>query len=310
MKRRQKFYTDVVQRQTRSERFVNYIVLALIAFILVGVWYVQKFFTTLDETDYIQDARQINEDPPGLQDRQPPIEMQGPEIPVSKPETVAEGDYSIIILNPVSSGFEPVNFKASSSSQPFQTRLGKDRFEALVNEPAYTGHTQWYGWMSLGNRPDRPFYFVLDQQDSNQLLMYFDANANNDLSDDGEPLVNRGSGNGGPGGFATPLQIPWKYLIEPAPYEGNFDLWFYSNLAGWQRGQQVSHYSRTQLQGNIEIAGKTYLAILVDQGYNDADLTNDGIIIDLNGNGKFDREEHAGQVHTIDGKQYRFEIHW
>ena len=220
---------------------------------------------------------------------------------------VNPGDVNLSIVN---NGFVPVQFKGPASSTPLNVQLQPQRPAAIRKIPVYSGHTQWYGELKLGNRNNNHFQFVLDQRNDGRMFMYFDRNNNGDLTDDGQPLVNQGSGNGGPGGFACRIGVPWDMLVENSPFQGNFNIWFFSNKSGWKQGQRVSHYSQTQLEGKLRLGNREYTALLIDQGYNDADLTNDGVLLDLNGNGRIDRNERAGTSYTIDGDTYRFHIRW
>ncbi len=216
----------------------------------------------------------------------------------------------IVNLSIGSHGFSPVNFKGSATSDSLNIKLTKKKYNGINAEPDYSGMVQWYGYMDLGNRHNRRFYLVLDLQRDETFVMYFDKNKNGNLTDDGKPLLNKGSGDGGPGGFARQLSIPWPILIENSPFEGDFNIWFFSNKSGWGRGNRVSHYSQTQLEGRLSIAGNEYMVLLVDKGYNDADLTNDGVRIDLNGNDKIDRDERASNTHEINGQNYTFDVMW
>jgi hypothetical protein len=80
----------------------------------------------------------------------------------------------------------------------------------------------------------------------------------------------------------------------------------------WPRGA-VAHYSRTQLKGTVYIEGQAYVAYIADAGENDTDLTNDGISVDVNGDGEINRQQEffpPGQVAHIHGKEYVFVITW
>ncbi len=210
-------------------------------------------------------------------------------------------------------GFEPVEFGIGARSTPLNVPLSRDRPAALRLEPAYDGNQQWYGVLTLGS-PVGEFSFVLDLLPDGKFAMWFDADANGDLTNDGAPLRNQGSGDGGPGGFATTLRIPWRTLSAEAPFEGEFSIWFYSNKSGWKRGQRASHYSRTQLKGMQVIGDREYVAWIADSGYNDADLTNDGMWVDLNANGKADKDEWYADVRAHGRRaadaRGRVEVRW
>lgn len=73
----------------------------------------------------------------------------------------------------------------------------------------------------------------------------------------------------------------------------------------------ASHYSQTQLRGSAAIQDQTYTAYLADTRINDGDFTNDGIYLDIDGDGKINSEtEHIGFGKTLDlgGQSYRFLI--
>ena len=210
-------------------------------------------------------------------------------------------------------GFEPVEFQIGAGSTPLNVPLSGDRPAALRREPAYEGSQQWYGVLTLGS-PVREFAFALDLLPNGKFAMWFDVDANGDLTDDGAPRTNQGSGDGGPGGFATILRVPWRALTAEAPFDGDFSIWFYSNKSGWKRGQRASHYSRTQLKGRQLIGDREYVAWIADSGYNDADLTNDGMWVDLNANGKADKDEWYADLgargRRAAGARGRVEVRW
>lgn len=137
--------------------------------------------------------------------------------------------------------------------------------------------------------------------------MYFDKNQNADLTDDGEPLRNQGSGR-----FATQINLPVSQLIKELDTEENFAIWFYLNEHSWKK-RYANHYSRTQMKGTVSINSKKYLAYIAEWKLNDADFTNDGIYIDLNSNGKIERKTEfirPGRVLQIEGREYLFDIKW
>ena len=219
------------------------------------------------------------------------------------------GDIIIYDISILHDGFSPVLMKGPATSLPLNVQL-ETTPQDKIREPEYSGHEQWYGFLDLGNRQDKRFHLVLDLQKNNKFLMYFDKNNNKDLTDDGKPLENNGSGSGGPDGFATTISIPWKTLIREVPFDDDFKIWFFVNRAGWDNGNQASHYSLTQLAKTIQIDGSYYLALLVDNGYNDGDLSNDGIVIDLNRNDRVDQGERPALTHVINGLNYEFTVHW
>jgi hypothetical protein len=219
-------------------------------------------------------------------------------------------DFSVGIS---ANGFKPVEFQIGARSTPLNVPLSRGRPAALRREPAYEGSEQWYGVLTLGS-PVREFPFALDLLPNGKFAIWFDADANGDLTDDGAPLTNKGSGDGGPGGFATTLRVAWRTLSAEAPFDGEFSIWFYSNKSGWARDHRASHYSRTQLKGKVAVGRDVYVAWIADSGYNDADLTNDGMWVDLNANGKADKDEWYADVRArgrrAAGARGRVEVRW
>jgi hypothetical protein len=204
------------------------------------------------------------------------------------------------------SGFTPVVMKVAASWNT-STPLSPTAPSRIFKEPRYQGSSQRYGTLRLGTQTNPLYDFVFDLIPAPHPLVYFDANQNGDLTDDGKPLTNQGSGI-----FASTIHLPFRHLVRDAPFADDFSLWFFTNDSLWPRGA-VAHYSRTQLKGTVAVEGHTYVAYIADAGENDADLTNDGISVDINGDGKIDRQQEffpPGQVAYIHGKEYIFVITW
>jgi hypothetical protein len=177
----------------------------------------------------------------------------------------------------------------------------------LTGEPTYVG-VQRYGCLILGDRA-RKFPFCLDVQDGGKTILYFDCNANYDLSDDGGPHTNQARSPGSSRDFACEVAIPWKLLRDNCPLDGDFRIWLFVNEQGWQM-EAASHYSRTALIGSASVNGRRYTAYLIDDGYNDADLTNDGVVIDLNDDGEIDQGEGPAKAFLIGGQRYKIAVTW
>ena len=108
------------------------------------------------------------------------------------------------------------------------------------------------------------------------------------------------------------ITLPFRRLIREVSFPGTYALWFFTNDSLWKR-YTIAHYSRTQLQGIVHIAGKAYVAYIADAGNNDADLTNDGVSVDVNGDGHIDRQQEyfpPDKVAHIHGQDYAFVITW
>ncbi len=203
--------------------------------------------------------------------------------------------------------FTPVNFQISTNWLPYRDKLTTVRPPGITNEPVYESPVQKYGYLRLGTRMPDIYHYVFDDVDAKHPLVYFDTNGNGDLTDDGGPLRNRGSGI-----FATTVKIPLRRLWRNYMNYGVFEIWFFTNDSHWKKNYSC-HYSRTQLKGTVMIDGKSYTAYIGERGQNDADFTNDGICIDIDGNEKVDRKAEcapSGEGIFLNGKRFYFTIDW
>ncbi len=201
--------------------------------------------------------------------------------------------------------FTPVNFRIAARHPPFSTSVTDRKPDIIRREPVYGGTQRFYGVLGLGRNREQRFGFAVDMHGPREILgVYFDRNADGDLRNDGV-LRNQGTGR-----FAAVLKIPWRRIVPDCPYRRDFAFWFYTNEAGWQRGRFFSHYSRTQLKGSLLLGGKTFPAYLAEVGYNDGILINDGIYVDVNRDGKMDREEHFMEEITAGDYHRRFIVTW
>ena len=201
-------------------------------------------------------------------------------------------------------GFRPIRMTVAASWNR-STPLFAEPPEAIRREPAYRGEAQRYGHLMLGTGDYRRFDFVFDLVSGPNPVLYFDLNQNGDLTDDGGPIRNQGSGI-----FAAAIDIPFDRIMPQLSFEEPLTIWFFTNDSLWAKGR-VAHYCRTQLKGQVVIDGRRYTAYIADSGVNDADFTNDGIQIDLDGDGEIDRKTERfrpGRPAVIDGTAYRFHI--
>jgi hypothetical protein len=205
----------------------------------------------------------------------------------------------------ISGEFEPVGMKLSSRSGVLP-KLSDSPPGYLLQAPEPKGGQRKYGKLLLGTGDNRTYDFILDIIPDGRSLLYFDGNQNRNLTDD-PPLENRGRGI-----FGTVIQIPMRRLIKEMNRDGDFKIWFFTNKSLWAKGG-ARHYSITQMKGRVTVHGKNYQAYIAERGGNEADFTNDGIFIDLNGNGKIETDTEYfpdGGIGNIDGKECRFDIRW
>ncbi len=197
-------------------------------------------------------------------------------------------------------GFRPVGFRIGAVSRSIA--LSKQPGRRMHRLPGFTASEQRYGVIRLAH--GREYGFALDLAASGY-RMHLDLNRNGDLRDDGKPLLNQGKGL-----FATKLILPLDQVSGIPRLKGDYRLWLFTNPASWKRGRML-FYSMTQLQGQLQLKGQRYTAYLADNGPVDGDYRNDGISIDLNGDGKIDRRSELfsqGKPVLMDGEGYSFRI--
>ena len=204
-------------------------------------------------------------------------------------------------------GFEPVGMRVAASWKQASAKLSRNKPRSILREPPYRGRSRLYGHVRLGTFDNNAYAFAFDLVDGPNPDLYFDFNNNGDLSDDGPPVENQGSGR-----FAAEIRLPAREIIKELATDQEIAIWFFTNDSLWKRGY-ATHYTRTQLAGRVAINGKSFMAYLTDRDINDLDLTNNGIYLDLDGSGKVDwKTEYVapGQVARINGKDYVFDVGW
>jgi len=206
--------------------------------------------------------------------------------------------------------------KESPLGLPFRqtaaSALKKTPYERLSREPQYKSQKVQYGFLKLGNAKDNKYTFVIDDLESDTWIGYFDKNNNEDLTDDGPPLKNQGSGK-----FATmlALEVPVVFPRKRKPVNRPYNLWFSINNDG------AKFYSRCHYTGHVEVGevitrtwtDKKYTAIVYEMFNHDALYRESGIWIDLDRDGKLDKEkEHFANGATLktDGKDYTIRLNY
>ena len=250
--------------------------------------------------------------------QEPPVRKQALEQEMEKARKRAEQEAHRRVEQ-AGAGAEHISLSIAKEFVPIKTDTIGSRWKAfsapfsgnrpggIIREPRYQDGNQLYGRMELGTRDNKTYYFVFDLVNGPHPILYFDRNQNGDLADDGGPLRNQGSGR-----FATVINLPVSQLIKELDTEESFAIWFFLNERSWKKGY-ANHYSRTQMKGTVSINSKKYLAYIAEWKLNDADFTNDGIYIDLNSNGKIERNTEfirPGSVTQIEGRKYLFDIKW
>jgi hypothetical protein len=164
-----------------------------------------------------------------------------------------------------------------------------------------------YGHFDFGITKNRRHYLAMDELADGTIQMHFDMKGNGRLDD---TLPKMGQFKAGEKAFATLIEFPWSYLMDNAPFEGYFKLWFISNASEWAISG-FTKSSRTQLLGAIQLNGQKYDLIVADTAFsdNDGNLTNDGLCLRKAGQKAVcwkDAEVKAGI--TLDGRRYAFNV--
>ena len=212
-----------------------------------------------------------------------------------------------VISVTIANNFAPVDMVLAAGGYSSVDLLDSPGDVTLV-EPAYSGDLQRYGSFELGTKPNRIYHFVFDTDDRGEhTVLYMDANQNLDLTDDGPPLSNQGSDV-----FATYLTLPVGRLIKEYDSSDRFKIWLFADELTWPDGP-VRYYSATQMKGSVTVEGKNLLAYIAERRRNDADFTNDGVFLDLNGNRTIEMSEEyigPGRIFDFEGKRCVLSVNW
>jgi len=185
--------------------------------------------------------------------------------------------------------------------------LSTKSYEILVKEPAYISSQVLYGYIPIGNSSDNKISFVIDNLEQEAWTMYVDLNNNNDLSDDGPPLRNQGTGR-----LAASISLNVDIITSSGEIiQRPYTLWFWVNV---QNGKKIPRfYSRCYYKGCIAIEGKEYTSVAFEMFKHDALYRESGLWIDLDNNGKLDKDkEHFndGSVVSLNGRKYHLRLNY
>ena len=173
--------------------------------------------------------------------------------------------------------------------------------ETLIAEPSYRWEEPRYGYLVLGNAADNHFTFVIDDFDGKTWVAWFDRNNNEDLTDDGPPVRNQGTG-----WFAAliALEVPvvsasGETTVRP------YQFWL------WAGERSASFYSRCHYQADVRVGEARVTAVVFEQYRHDALYADAGIWFDLNGNGRLDEKSEffqAGERVPAKGGAFRVRL--
>jgi hypothetical protein len=205
--------------------------------------------------------------------------------------------------------------------------LSRRAREKLTGEPAYVSRKPLYGHVKLGNGKDTKYTFVIDESHGTRSgydTFYIDANNNQDLTDDPKLVGTFSADNPFSAEFPTAeLKVEcdgktYTYHVKPHVYSSN--------------RASVSLASAGYCQGQVTLDGKTYKVAVFDDLMNGCfnDLyaspqeygrsgsiygVGDTMMIDLNGDGKFDKKTpytpevfHLGKYLPWGGRCYEVKV--
>lgn len=163
-------------------------------------------------------------------------------------------------------------------------------------EPDYLGQVG-YGCIGLGAAGDRLFLLALDRPAGKPWRLYFDGDNDGDLTNDGGPLFNQGTGK-----FAYPVEARIKVVgpggsLLTVPYR----LWLWADA----EAREMRFYAQAHFAGTLAVGSRRYAIAAFEARAHDGLFHEDGLWIDADGDGRFGDGEHFadGAVVGIGGRQ-------
>ena len=160
----------------------------------------------------------------------------------------------------------------------------------------------WYGRIQLAGRKH---CVAVTGWPGPHPWLWFDA-AGDGLDND-EPVENQGSGK-----LAARLHLPMPDPIVRGFHPANreYTLWAWLRERGGR--PSLYYYPTVELEGTVTLEGETRKVVIAERhDATDGDFTDDGVYVDLDGDGKIDSEEYvppAGLLRLPSGTRYRFVI--
>ncbi len=174
-------------------------------------------------------------------------------------------------------------------------------YEPLTAEPVYRSPHVRYGCLLLGNSEDNRISLVLDGPEQKTFVAYIDRNNNEDLTDDGPPIRNEGTGQ-----FAAVFDVEVPVVLASGrSIQRPYRLWLWASVNG------ASFYTRCHFKAVVQLGGLMTTAIAFEQFHHDALYKESGIWVDLNGDGRLDEKTEnfaSGSTVMIDGQAYRINL--
>ena len=184
--------------------------------------------------------------------------------------------------------FHPVSFEIAAASLPLT--LDDDLVAVWSSGDRRHGTFQF----ATGVSYDFELFAVRDD-----LLLFVDTNRNGDFSDDGEPYRSPADA------FEVTVEFPMTD-VSGLNDSGTYQLWVYRTPEGGLR--QVA---LTQFAGEVSLADRRYKAYVVENTSIDGNYANEGVYIDVNGDGRIHpaREYFAsGAALNISGQPFELVV--
>lgn len=159
--------------------------------------------------------------------------------------------------------------------------------EDLVKEPEYASERPLYGTILFGNSEDNWFTVVIDQVPEQGKIAYFDKNNNEDLTDDGGPVLNQWNEADRNEYFSGDVEFPYE-VRDPTTAEKypRISHLFLRQAEGWLAYSTAGCYL-----GKVMIGDQEYAAAAYDNINPDGLYREEGIYVDLNHDRRFVQEE-------------------
>lgn len=176
-------------------------------------------------------------------------------------------------------------------------------FEVFSRQPKYSSAKPLYGYLKLGNSADKVVSFVMDEVEKPNWIIYVDKNNNEDLTDDGGPMRNQGTGK-----MAAEVALNIDIVMpDNTAVKEPYNLWFFVNDSG------TYFYAKCHWAGAVSVGGATYDAVAYEETSHDGLYKDSGVCIDLNRDQKCAKETELfkdGETITSGGKTYTVRLEY
>ena len=266
------------------------------------------------------------------------VEADAPEASISREDTsrgedTSPEEHALAPIEPSETGLLPPivavdgvlvvdiydHFKYVAQGWPMGRSVGQTSLPALTPGPTESLTVPrnldmrrtdlLFGFLPLGNGADSRISFILSEEGGDWAL-FVDKNNNEDMTDDGPPLSNQGSGTVMAASLSVSVEIQrGRGVSLVRPYE----LWVWFRGIDDDRGIRGLFYGRNHYAGSVSIDGRVYEASAFELRGHDGLYRDDGLCIDLDQNGECHEEREIffdGEVVTSPEAPVRLELRY